>query len=147
MHVMWFSWKRKDLQTMYTTLKIQFSDRQVWVNSVDPDQTASEGAVWSMNLPRTCVHSTKDHIQLFLDRVVVVVISAFLYCRKWYSLHINARHSFVNERQSCFHWILSELAKWWGVLKVLVSLSLFEGTIKSISWQTLACLFLKIKFR
>ena len=25
----------------------KFSDRQVWVNSVDPDQTAPRGAVWS----------------------------------------------------------------------------------------------------
>ena len=25
----------------------KFSDRQVWVNSVDPDQTAPGGAVWS----------------------------------------------------------------------------------------------------
>ena len=25
----------------------KFSDRQVWANSADPDQTAPKGAVWS----------------------------------------------------------------------------------------------------
>ena len=47
----------------------KFSDRQVWANSVDPDQTAPRGAVWSGStmfaiLSALFGHSTRHKIKL-----------------------------------------------------------------------------------
>ena len=39
---MWFIWNKLEYRNVP-----KFSDRQVWANSADPDQTAPRGAVWS----------------------------------------------------------------------------------------------------
>ena len=45
----WFSWKELvglRFEAFYHN-DPNFSDKQVWANGVDPDQTAPRGAVWS----------------------------------------------------------------------------------------------------
>ena len=42
----WPGWETDDRVLLYCN-DLKFSDRQVWANSTDPDQTAPRGAVWS----------------------------------------------------------------------------------------------------
>ena len=52
-----------------------------------------------------CVHLTKEHFWILLDRdlpslqlsVLVMYSPMYRYYRKWYSLHTNACHPFLNE--------------------------------------------------
>ena len=42
----------------------KFLDRQVWANSVDPDQTAPRGAVWSVSTLFAILSASFDRITL-----------------------------------------------------------------------------------
>ena len=74
----------------------KFSDRQVWANSVDPDQTAPRGAVWSGSTLFAALsnifwmhHSTvKAHFSISNFSIITAIFSGVQIYRIFMVLHM-----------------------------------------------------------
>ena len=68
------SWLKSIYSKMNYHNDPKFSDRQVWANSVDPDQTAPRGAVWSASTLFAILSTSFGNITLWWSLLVQILV-------------------------------------------------------------------------